>query len=222
MKAPSTSTTTAGSSHHASVRRVAPGMTSPRWLPKARLSMRLVPRVLLHAVLVEISAMAVVDDDGRKPLDLEAADRFGTEIFIGHHFEFLHEGREHRPRSADGAEVDGLVLLEGILDGLGACALAQRSLQPEGEEPRGELVHAPARGRPDGADHVPGPGGRRPGVADDLLLVVDGERLARLHERHQAGVRSVARGVEHARDAHTITRPERLQVLVAQRPADLL
>src|SRR4029453_5524709 len=124
MKAPSTSTTTAGRSHHASVRRVAPGMTSPLWLPKARLSMRLVPRVLLHAVLVEIAAMAVVDDDGRKILDPEPADLFGTEIFIGHDFELPHEGREYRPRSADGAEVDGLVLLEGILDGLGPRTLA--------------------------------------------------------------------------------------------------
>ena len=33
MKAPSTMTTAAGRSHQVSVRRVAPGMTSPRWLP---------------------------------------------------------------------------------------------------------------------------------------------------------------------------------------------
>src|SRR4029453_9776084 len=107
MKAPSTTTTVAGKSHHVSVRRVAPGMTSPLWLPKARLSMRLVPRVLLHAVQVEIATVTVVDDHGREPLDLEPADRFGAEILVGDHLELLHESREYGPRPADRGSVRG-------------------------------------------------------------------------------------------------------------------
>src|SRR4029453_983375 len=221
MKAPSTTTTVAGKSHHASVRRGAPGVTSPLWLPKACLSMRLVPRVLLHAVQVEIAPVTVVDDHGREPLDLEPADRFGAEILVGDHLELLHESREYGPRPADGAEVDALVLPESILDGLGARTLADGALQAELEELGGELVHAPARGGSDGADHVARPGGRRARVVDDLPLDVDGERLAGLHERHQARVRGIARGVEHARDANPVARLERLDVVVAQRRPDL-
>src|SRR6266542_869875 len=222
MKAPSTTTTLAGSSHHASVRNVAPGMTSPLWLPKARLSMRLVPRVLLHAVQVEIAAVTVVDDHGRESLDFESADRFGAEILVGDDLELLHEGRKYGPRPADGAEVDALVLPEGILDRLGARALADGALQAEGEEAGGEPVHAPARGRPDGADDVARPRGRRPRVVDDLPLEVDGKRLAGFHQRHQPRVRRIARGVENARDANPVAGFERLDVAVAQRRPDLL
>src|SRR4030095_15764431 len=59
-----------------------------------RRALSLVACVLLDAVLVEVSAPAVVDDDGREALDLEAADRFRAEVLVRHPLERLHEARE--------------------------------------------------------------------------------------------------------------------------------
>src|SRR5262245_64281873 len=111
-------------------------------MPRA---LSLVACVLLHAVLVEVSAPAVVDDDGRETLDLEAANRFRAEVLVGHHLELLHEARKHRPGAADGAEVHALVPGEGVLHRLRAGAFADRALETEGEKAGGELVHAAPR-----------------------------------------------------------------------------
>src|SRR5215813_958555 len=222
MNAPSTTTTVTGSSHHASVRRVAPGMTSPLWLPKARLSMPSLPRVLPDAVLVEIAAVAVVDDDGREALDLEPADGLCAQVLVGHHLELLDECGEHGARATDGPEVDGLVLAQSVLHRLRTCTLADRALQAERQELRGELVHTPACGRPDGAHDVAGPRGRRPRVVDDLPLDVDGKRLAGLHQRQQASVRGVACSIDDPRDADAVAGLQGLDVRVAQRRRHLL
>src|SRR5215831_18193111 len=102
----------------------------------------LLPRVGLDAVLIEIAAVAVVDDDGRESLDFEPANGFRAQILVGHDFHALHEAREQSPCPADGAEVDAFILLEGVLHRLRARALAHGGLEPELEQCRRELVHA--------------------------------------------------------------------------------
>src|SRR6266478_7978004 len=91
----------------------------------------LLPRIGLHAVLIEIAAVAVVDHDGRKRLDLETPDRLRAEILVGDDLDALHEPREHGAGAPDGAEVDAFVLLECILDRLRAGALAHGGLEPQ-------------------------------------------------------------------------------------------
>src|SRR4029077_16948931 len=87
---------------------------APAGLPTAPGSCVL-PRERLDAVLVDIAAVAIVDDDRGKALDLEAADRLGPQIFVGDDRERLDELREPRPGPADRAEVDAPVLLERVL-----------------------------------------------------------------------------------------------------------
>src|SRR5262245_40035478 len=227
MKLPSTTTTVTGRSHHVSVRSVPRGSaTSPRSFRNSPSGMRralsLVACVLLDAVLVEIAAVAVVDDDGRETLDLEAADRFRAEVLVGHHLELLHEAREHRAGAADGAEVHTLVPGEGVLHRLRAGALADRALETEREEAGGERVHAPAGGGAHRAHHVPRPRGRGAGVVDDLALHVDGEWPARLDQRRKTPVGGVPRGVEDTGDADAVARGERFDVGVAQRRRHVL
>src|SRR5467141_1397484 len=91
----------------------------------------LVPRVGLHAVLIEIATVAVVDDDGRESLDLQAPDRLRAEVLVRDDLDALDEPRQHRAGTADGAEVDALVLPECVLDRLRARALAHGGLEPE-------------------------------------------------------------------------------------------
>src|ERR1700675_5109495 len=74
------------------------------------------PGILRHSFLVEVAAVAVVDDDDGEALDLESPDGLGTEVLVGHDLELLHEGGEHRARAADGTKVHRLVLAEGVLD----------------------------------------------------------------------------------------------------------
>src|SRR3989442_942283 len=96
------------------------------------------PRVRLHPVLVEVAAVGVVDHHHREVFHLQATDGLRPQVRVGDDLELLHEAREHRARAADRAEVHGLVQLEGLLDRLGARALADRALEPELEE-RGRM-----------------------------------------------------------------------------------
>src|SRR5215831_2153177 len=182
----------------------------------------LLPRVGLDAVLIEIAAVAVVDDDGREPLDLEAANGFRAQIFVGYDFHALHEARKQSPGAADGAEVDAFVLLEGVLDRLRARALAHGGLEAQLDQRRRELVHAAAGGGADRPDDVPRPGRRRAGVVDDLTPDVDRQLFALLDQRPEAPVRRVARSVYDSVDPHPVARPEGLDVRIAQRCRDVL
>src|SRR5512145_849657 len=92
MKLPSTMTTVSGSVHHASLRRWVAGMggrasvitrlmRSPR--KRTRGGPLSLPGELLLPVLVQVTAVAIVEDDGRERLDLQSSDRFGAEILVG-------------------------------------------------------------------------------------------------------------------------------------------
>src|SRR5437879_12273360 len=99
----------------------------------------MLPRIGLHALLVEVTAVAVVDDERRKALDLEPSDRLGAQVLVRDDLELLHELRQHRARAPDRAEVDRLVPLQGVPDALGARALADRRFEAEREQPGCEL-----------------------------------------------------------------------------------
>src|SRR5207245_3843298 len=47
-----------------------------------RWSRRMLPSIRLHALLVEVADVAVVDDDRRKALDLEPPDRLGAQVIV--------------------------------------------------------------------------------------------------------------------------------------------
>src|SRR5258708_24482672 len=64
------------------------------------------PRVRLHPLLVEVAAVTVVDDDGRKSLDLGGTDGLRAGVFVGDYPKLLSQLREHRARAPGGAEVD--------------------------------------------------------------------------------------------------------------------
>src|SRR3989454_3766848 len=166
------------------------------------------PRVRLHPVLVEGAAVGVVDYHHREVFHLQATDGLRPQFRVGDDLELLHEAREHRARAADRAEVHGLVQLEGLLDRLGARALADRALETELEERGRELVHPPAGGRPDRANDVARARRRRARVVDDLAAHLDRELLATLDQRKEAPVSGVARRVEDARDPHAIAGPQ--------------
>src|SRR5256885_2850958 len=241
MKLPSTITTVTGSAHHASLRRCGVAMGGrtvatwpvtiwPRWLPRILPSRsimappagRLLPRVLLLAVLVEVAAVAVVDDDRRERLHLEPADRFRAEILVGNELGRLDVPREQRAGAADGAEVHAAILAQRLLHRLAAIALAHRALEPQLQQRRRELVHPARRRGADGADHLAGLGRRRPRVIDDRALDVDRQLLALLDERQQPPMRRVPRRVDDAADAHAIAGLQRLHVGVGQRRRDVL
>src|SRR5262245_13173818 len=101
------------------------------------------PGIFDPSLHVEIPAVAVVDDNGREVLDRQPADRLRAKVVVGDHLDLLHELGKNGAGAADGAEVDAFVLLEGVLDGLGAGPLADGALQSEAEQPRRVLVHAP-------------------------------------------------------------------------------
>src|SRR5712691_9305626 len=180
------------------------------------------PRVRLHPVLIEVAAVTVVDDDGRKGLDFKTTDSLSTQIFVGDYRKLLHELREHRAGAADGAEVDTLVLAERVLHRLPAVALSDRPLEPELEKRGRELVHPARRRRTDRAHDVARARRRRPRVIDDLAAQVEWELLALLDQREEPAVRGVARRIEDARDPHAIARLQRLDVGVAERRPHLL
>src|SRR5438445_10796300 len=137
------------------------------------------PRVRLHPVLVEVAAVAVVDHHHREVFHLQATDGLRPQVRVGDDLELLHETREHRARAADRAEVHGFVQLEGLLDRLGARALADRALEPELDERRRELVHPPAGGRPDRPHDVARAGPRWARRSDDLAPPLARDLLAR-------------------------------------------
>src|SRR5688572_20720699 len=242
MNAVSTMTTVTGSAHHGSLRSVAalmagravamgwPLMICPRSLPRVLSSLsimdppvgRLLPRELLLAVLVEVAAVAVVEHDGGKLVDLEPADALGAEVLVRDELRLRDVPREQGAGAADGAEVDALELLQRVLHRLAAIALADGGLEPQLQQRRRELVHAAGRGRADGPDHLPRLGRRRSRVVDDCALDVDGQRLALLDQRQQPAVSGITRRVEHAADPHPIPGLERLHVGVAERRGDVL
>src|SRR5688572_2817471 len=130
MKLPSTMTTVSGSAHHASLRRCAAGIGGRASSTRLMRSL-ILPGVLLLPVLVQVTAVAIVDDDRRKRLHLQPPDRLGPEVLVGHDLQLLHVTREHRPGAADGPEVDAAVLAQGVLHGLASVALAHRPLEPQ-------------------------------------------------------------------------------------------
>src|SRR4029077_12149837 len=109
------------------------------------------PGGLLLPGRVQVAAVAVVEHDGRKPLDLQAPDRLGAEILVRDDRGLLDELREQRASATDAPEVRGLVLLERVLHGLPTIALADGALQASLEQGGRERVHAARRGGPDGA-----------------------------------------------------------------------
>src|SRR2546428_8967012 len=95
------------------------------------------PRVGLHPVLVEVAAVAVVDDDRGKAFDFKTTDRLGAQIFVGDDRELLDELAEHRAGAANGAEEHALVRPETVPDRLAAPSPAVRPSdpQPDAERP---------------------------------------------------------------------------------------
>src|SRR5262249_62371893 len=91
--------------------------------------------VRLLAVLIEITAVAVVDHDGGKAFHLEASDGLGAEVLVGDDLGLLHVARQHGAGATDGSHVDAFVLLERVLHRLAPMALAERALEAE-LEPR--------------------------------------------------------------------------------------
>jgi hypothetical protein len=166
--------------------------------------------------------VAVVEDDGRKVLDLEPPDRLGPQVLVGDDLERLDVTREHGPGAADGAEVHPPELPQRLLHGLPPVSLAHRALQPQLQQGGGELVHAAGRRGADGPDDVAGLGRRGPGVVDDGALDVDREPLAFLDEWQQAPMGRIAGRVHHAPDPHAIAGLERGDVGVAERCRDVL
>src|SRR5688572_13105684 len=92
------------------------------------------PGVLLLPVLVQVTAVAIVDDDRRERLHLQPPDRLGAEVLVGDDLQRLHVARQHRPGAADRAEVDAPVLAQRVLHRLAAIALAHRALEAELQE----------------------------------------------------------------------------------------
>src|SRR5690349_15394811 len=150
------------------------GASRPRRAPpRLRPSSVALPGVLLLALGIEITAVAIVEDDRRELVDLQSPDRFRAEILVGDDLELLDVAREHRPGAADRAEVHALELLERVLHDLAAVALAHGAFQPELQQRGRELVHPARRRGPDGARDVAGLGGRGPRVIDDGTTDVD-------------------------------------------------
>src|SRR6476660_3669584 len=137
MKLPSTITTVTGRAHHASLRRCAAAIGGRGPLitraidPPLR---RFGTGELLLPVRVQVTAVTVVEHDGRETVDLQPPDRLGAEVFVGDDLGFLDELREHRAGTADAAEVRGPVLLERVLHRLPTIALADGALQARLEQ----------------------------------------------------------------------------------------
>src|SRR5438552_8604493 len=143
------------------------------------------PGILRHSFLVKVTAVAVIDHDGREILDLDAPDGLRPEVFVRDDVDLPDEPRQHGARASNRAEVDALELHERVLHRLRARALPHGPLEAELQQRRRELVHAAARRGSDRPDHVPRPRRRRAGVVDDLAAHVEGQRPPRLDQRQE-------------------------------------
>src|SRR5918996_6032763 len=231
MKLPSTITTVTGKTPHASLRRCAAaiGGRAPLVItrlmcgaPRSPAGSCVLAGELLLALGIQVTAVTVVEHDGRERLDLESPDGLRPEVLVGDDLQRLDVAREHGAGAADGPEVHALELAQRVLHGLPPVALARRAFEPELEQGRGELVHPAGRGGADGPGDVARLGRGRAGVVDDGTPDVDGQRLALLDQRQQPPVRGVAGRVDHAGEADTIARLQGLDVGVAERRPDLL
>src|SRR6185295_13413236 len=94
-------------------------ISSPRFLGR-RDGLVLAEHRLIAVLLLpfeqQVAAVHVAADDRREALDLEPLDRLGAEIFVGDDVKALHRLRKERARAADREEVDGLALLQRLLD----------------------------------------------------------------------------------------------------------
>ena len=183
---------------------------------------RYAPRVPRAALLVQVAAVAVVDDDGGEVDDLQAGHRLGAELGLGDDLVADDALGEQGAGAAGGGEVHGGVVLHGLLDLGRAQALADHAFEAVPHEQRRVGVHAAAGRGPGRADDVAGLGRARPHVVDDGAPQLERQLLAGLDERDEPLVGRVARLVDHAGDLHGVTGAQVLDGLVREGGRDLL
>src|SRR3982075_3800899 len=163
------------------------------------------PGILRHSFLVKVTAVAVIDHDGREILDLDAPDGLRPEVLVRDDVDLPDEPGQHGTRTSDRAKVDALELHERVFHRLRARAFPHGPLEAEFQQRRRELVHATTRRGSDRPDHVARPRRRGAGVVDDLAAQVEGQRPPRLDQREQPAMGRVTGRVDHARDADAVS-----------------
>ena len=123
---------------------------------------------------------------------------------------------KQRARAARGREIDGPVLLHGVLDSLRTVALADHAGKPLLHEAGSVGVHAAGCGRPGGTDGLSRFRRRGAYVIDDLVGQIHGQGLSPVQRFHHALVRGVAGGVDGPGNENAIPDMERTHLVPSQ------
>ena len=169
------------------------------------------------AVVVDAVAIPVDCHDERHAAERDAAHSFRAQVGKSDVFHGGDAGGDQRACAADGGKIHRPVAHDGVSDFAGYGAFPDDKLDAAVVKQRRVRVHTRRRGGAAGVDDAARHVGARAGVVDAAAIELKGERLSLLEHVHNAGVRSVPRGVDVAGEQDALAGFQRVDHVLRHR-----